>query len=98
MSPRIPDRVAMPKRDPSERVRSFEEVALGYTEEQAVAEANRCLRCKRPTCVKGCPVEIDIPGFVKLIAEGDFRGAVNRIKEKNVIRVVYEVIEVKFVV
>ncbi len=84
MSPRIPDRVAMPKRDPSERVRSFEEVALGYTEEQAVAEANRCLRCKRPTCVKGCPVEIDIPGFVKLIAEGDFRGAVNRIKEKNV--------------
>ncbi len=43
MSPRIPDRVPMPKRDPSERVRSFEEVALGYTEEQAVAEANRCL-------------------------------------------------------
>ena len=62
---------------------NFDEVALGYTEEQAVREAERCLQCKKTTCVDGCPVEIDIPGFINLVKQGDFLGAVRKIKEKN---------------
>lgn len=75
----------MPKQPPEERRRNFNEVALGYSEEQAVAEAKRCLQCKKPLCVSECPVEIDIPGFIRLIAEGDFKGAIRLIKEKNVL-------------
>lgn len=73
----------MPEQDPKVRVTNFEEVPLGYTEEQAVAEARRCIMCKKPACVDGCPVEIDIPGFIHLIAEGDFIGAARKLKEKN---------------
>ncbi len=65
----------MPVQDPKIRRRNFEEVALGYTEEQAVDEANRCLNCKNKPCVSGCPVSIDIPEFISKIKERDFLGA-----------------------
>jgi glutamate synthase (NADPH/NADH) small chain len=77
------NRRAMPKQQPFERIKNFEEVALGYTEELAVEEASRCLSCKRPFCVEGCPVAIDIPGFVKCIAERDFAGGIKKIKATN---------------
>ncbi|MCD6571177.1 MAG: NADPH-dependent glutamate synthase [Deltaproteobacteria bacterium] len=73
----------MPEQDPKVRARNFDEVPLGYTPETAKEEALRCIQCKNPTCIEGCPVEIDIPGFIKLVAEGDFLGAARKIKEKN---------------
>ncbi|MBN2563644.1 MAG: NADPH-dependent glutamate synthase [Phycisphaerae bacterium] len=73
----------MPKQEPFERVKNFDEVALGYTEELAVEEASRCLGCKKPLCVGGCPVAIDIPGFIKCIVDGDFAGGIKKIKETN---------------
>jgi glutamate synthase (NADPH/NADH) small chain len=75
--------VPMPKQKPEVRRHNFNEVALGYTEEQAIEEASRCLQCPKPQCVPGCPVEIDIPAFIKLIREGKFDEAVKKIKEKN---------------
>ncbi len=75
--------VPMPKQDPKRRIHNFNEVALGYTEEQAVAEAERCLQCADPPCTKACPVEIDIPAFIKLIKERKFDEATRKIKEKN---------------
>ena len=72
-----------PEQDPKLRVRNFQEVSYGYDSELAVAEASRCLQCKKPTCVDGCPVGVDIPGFVKLVAAGDFAGAARLIREKN---------------
>ena len=74
-----PPRVPMPERPAAERARDFDEVPLGYTPEQAQVEASRCLLCKKPQCIAGCPVGIDIPGFVKLIAEGRFEEAADRI-------------------
>ncbi len=74
-----PPRVPMPERPASERVRDFDEVPLGYTADQARVEAGRCLLCKKPQCITGCPVGIDIPGFVKLIVEGKFEEAADRI-------------------
>jgi glutamate synthase (NADPH/NADH) small chain len=74
---------SMPKQKPEERRKNFDEVALGYTEEQARAEANRCLQCAKPQCVTGCPVEICIPDFVKLLKEGKYEEAIAKIKEKN---------------
>ena len=65
----------MPVQDPNVRNKNFREVALGYTEEQAVDEANRCLSCKNKPCVGGCPVSIDIPEFISKIKEKDFEGA-----------------------
>ncbi len=76
-------RQKMPEQDPRERIYSFDEVARGYSEEMAVSEAERCLNCKKPQCVQGCPVEIDILGFLSKIKEKDFQGAVSLIKEKN---------------
>ena len=73
----------MPKQTPEERIRNFNEVALGFTPELAVEEAIRCLQCKKPQCVAGCPVEINIPGFISKIAEGDFKGGIRVMKEKN---------------
>jgi len=73
----------MPKLRVEERGRYFKEVALGYTEEQARAEAVRCLHCKVPRCVEGCPVNIDIPAFIEFIREGKFDEAIKKIKEKN---------------
>lgn len=76
-------RVPMPKLPLEERIKSFKEVALGYTEEQAIAEASRCLQCEKPLCVEGCPVGIDIPLFIRHIAEGDFESAIEVIRERN---------------
>jgi glutamate synthase (NADPH/NADH) small chain len=73
----------IPARDPEERARCFEEVALGFDEQTAREEAERCIQCKRPLCVDGCPVAIDIPGFIKKIAEGDFAGAIAAIRATN---------------
>ncbi|MEW5807746.1 MAG: NADPH-dependent glutamate synthase [Acidobacteriota bacterium] len=71
--------------DPKVRSRNFEEVNLGLDDESAVMEANRCIQCKKPKCIDGCPVLIDIPAFIKMIAERDFLGAIRKIKEKNVL-------------
>lgn len=65
----------MPTQDPKVRSRNFDEVALGYSKEQALDEAQRCLNCKHKPCVSGCPVAIDIPGFIEKIRENDFTGA-----------------------
>ena len=73
----------MPKQEPVERVRNFDEVALGYTPELAREEAARCLRCKKPGCVDGCPVGIDIPGFIGSVADGDFGAAIRTVKQTN---------------
>ena len=79
----IPKKMPMPEQQPAERIHNFNEVPYGYTPEQAIAEARRCIECKRPLCMGGCPVEIDIPGFLKLISEGDFQGAINLIHAAN---------------
>jgi len=76
-------RQAMPEQSPQTRRRNFKEVPLGYTEELAVKEAERCLQCKKPLCVEGCPVAIDIPGFIKRIKEGGFTKSVYKIWERN---------------
>lgn len=65
------------------RARNFDEVALGYTAEMARTEAARCLQCKKAPCIAGCPVGIDIPAFIRLIREGDFTGALRKIRERN---------------
>lgn len=65
----------MPEQSPEERIKNFSEVALGYTEEQAIDEAKRCLNCKNKPCVTGCPVQIDIPAFIAEVAEGRFEEA-----------------------
>ncbi len=65
----------MPEQDPNVRNKNFQEVALGYTKEQAIDEANRCLNCKKRPCIEGCPVNISIPDFIAKVAEGDFEGA-----------------------
>jgi len=73
----------MPTQKPDVRRRNFSEVALGYSEEEAVSEAQRCLQCKKPGCVEGCPVQVQIPQFIKRIAERDVEGAIKIIKETN---------------
>ncbi len=78
-------RQEMPSQNPEVRSHNFEEVNLGYTKELAQREAQRCLQCKSPACVKGCPVNIKIDQFIKLIAHGDFTGAARKIKEDNVL-------------
>ena len=75
--------VEMPKQKPKERVKNFNEVALGYSEEQAIEEANRCLQCIKPQCVGGCPVEVPIPEFIKCLQERKYAEAIAKIKEKN---------------
>jgi len=77
------NRVDMPKQPPEERRHNFEEVALGYSAEQAEAEAKRCLQCKKPTCIRGCPVGVDIPEFIKAIRDGDMHLALRTLKRKN---------------
>lgn len=76
-------RVEMRRQDPQVRRRNFDEVALGYTPEEAVREASRCLQCKKPYCVEGCPVNVRIPEFIKCIRDGDVRQALKVIKETN---------------
>lgn len=78
-----PTRVPMPEQEPNIRNKNFEEVAIGYTEELAIEEANRCINCKHRPCVNGCPVNVAIPDFIARIREGDFAGAYATIKESN---------------
>jgi glutamate synthase (NADPH/NADH) small chain len=77
------NRVDMPKQDPEVRARNFDEVALGYDAEMALNEANRCIQCPRRPCVEGCPVSIDIPGFINAISESNMPDAVRILKDKN---------------
>jgi glutamate synthase (NADPH/NADH) small chain len=76
-------RATMPEQDPKVRAHNFDEVPHGLTAEQAITEASRCIECKRAPCIKGCPVEVDIPGFIDLIIQEDFAGAARKIKETN---------------
>ena len=73
----------MPEQEPNVRNRNFKEVSLGYTEEMAINEAKRCLNCKKPLCVSGCPVNIRIPEFISKVAEGDFQAAYEIITSTN---------------
>ena len=73
----------MPRRSVGHRVRCFEEVALGISEDVALKEAARCLQCKSPRCVTGCPVQVDIPAFIKLVKEKNYGQAIGKIREKN---------------
>jgi glutamate synthase (NADPH/NADH) small chain len=75
--------VPVQKQDPKERGHNFNEVSLGYTEEQALREASRCLSCPKPQCVTGCPVGISIPDFIRLIKGKNYDQAVKKVKEKN---------------
>jgi len=81
--PLIKEKTKMKEQDPKKRIKNFHEVALGYSLEDALKEASRCLQCKDSPCVRGCPVNIEIPAFIKLIKEGKFDDAIKKIKEKN---------------
>jgi glutamate synthase (NADPH/NADH) small chain len=72
-------------RNPAKRIKDFKEVALGLTERQAVKEANRCLQCKKPKCIEGCPVGIDIPKFISFVKEKDYLGGLRVIREFNML-------------
>ncbi len=80
-----PQKTKMREQPPKERIHNFEEVPYGYSVEEAVAEASRCIQCKKPTCVQGCPVEINIPEFIRLIKEGDLRNSIRVLKKTNVL-------------
>ena len=73
----------MPEQDPQVRARNFKEVTLGYTAEMAIEEAGRCLKCKNPKCVEGCPVNVRIPEFIAKVQEGDFKAAYEIISSTN---------------
>ena len=83
MADMSPNKVKMPEQLPTVRNKNFEEVALGYTAEMAMSEANRCLACKNKPCVSGCPVNVQIPEFISLVAKGDFKAAYEKISETN---------------
>jgi glutamate synthase (NADPH) small chain len=76
-------RTPMPQQDPKARAKNFKEVAEGYSEEDALLEASRCLQCRNPRCIRGCPVEIDIKEFIRLITEKKFGESLEKIREKN---------------
>ena len=76
-------RNAMPEQPADIRNKNFEEVALGYTKEMAIDEAQRCLNCPKPRCVEGCPVNVEIPKFIKAVAEENFAEAIKILKRKN---------------
>jgi glutamate synthase (NADPH/NADH) small chain len=78
-------RQSMPEQKPEIRRTNFNEVPLGYDEQTAITEADRCIKCKVPHCIDGCPVNIDIPGFLELITRGEFAAAARKIKETNVL-------------
>ena len=75
--------IPMPRQDPKKRAKNFNEVALGYSAEQAKAEATRCIQCPKSPCIAGCPVDIDIPGFITAIGEDNMPEAVRILKDKN---------------
>lgn len=76
-------RTPMSEQDPGVRISNFDEVPFGYTPEQARQEAARCMQCKKPVCICGCPVGVDIPGFLQLVADGEFAAAARLIKSRN---------------
>jgi glutamate synthase (NADPH/NADH) small chain len=78
-----PKHINMREQAPEDRIHNFKEVPFGYSEEEAMGEAKRCLQCKKPLCVTGCPVNVKIPEFVKLIVDGDYSAAARKIKETN---------------
>lgn len=78
-------RHGMKEQGPGDRVKNFKEVPFGYTEDEAVEEALRCIQCKNPVCIAGCPVEVDIPKFINQIANGDFEGAIATMKSTNLL-------------
>jgi glutamate synthase (NADPH/NADH) small chain len=80
-----PKRTPMKEQAPEVRRHNFDEVPYGYTPEEAIQEAKRCLKCKKPSCVQGCPVQVDIPGFISQIAEGNFLEAMRVMKRTNVL-------------
>ncbi len=83
MADMSPNKIPMPEQEPLIRNKNFDEVALGYTEEMAVAEAKRCLNCKNPLCVTGCPVNVQIPDFISLISKGNYKAAYEKIAETS---------------
>ena len=76
-------RQPMPEQAPEVRAKNFDEVPFGLGREAAIKEAERCLQCKKPSCVAGCPVEVDIPGFIKLLKEGEFAKSIRKVWERN---------------
>lgn len=76
-------RQPMPEQPAQVRRKNFDEVPYGLSPEAAMKEAERCLQCKKPACVPGCPVEVDIPGFINLIREGDFKGSIRKLWARN---------------
>jgi glutamate synthase (NADPH/NADH) small chain len=81
----IPHKTPIPEQEPKKRSRNFDEVSLGYSPELAIQEAGRCLDCPKPACISGCPVQVPIPRFIKLVKEGKFKEALNTIKEANLL-------------
>jgi len=79
------DRTAMPVQEPAQRIRNFDEVAIGYGMDEALIESERCLMCPTPSCVPACPVHIDIPGFIQKIVDKDFRGAYDILSDANLL-------------
>ena len=75
----------MPSQAPEVRIGNLDEVAVGYSEDQARLEALRCTQCKKRPCIMGCPVRIDIPGFIQHIADGEFQSAIDVIKESSLL-------------
>jgi len=75
----------MPEQDPQARAKNLSEVAIGYSKEQALTEAKRCLNCKKPSCIDGCPVRINIPEFIEYIADGELQSAIDTIKETSLL-------------
>ena len=78
-------KVPVAEQDPKERATNFKEVCLGYTKEEAMEEAARCINCKNAQCMKGCPVSINIPGFIEQVKLGDFEKAYEIIDRKSVV-------------
>src|SRR5450756_2467254 len=85
----MPNRVPVRRQEPDERIKNFREVALGYDSVEAKREAERCLECKKPKCVGGCPVNIDIPKFVTEVRDGDVSGAVKTLKAENLLSLIH---------
>ena len=80
-----PKKTPMREQPPKERIKNYAEVPFGYSPEEAVTEAQRCIQCKKPKCIDGCPVEIDIPGFIDYISQKKFKEGINLLKEKNIL-------------
>lgn len=80
-----PTKTPMREQPASKRVRNYDEVPYGYSPREAMLEADRCLMCKKPKCIDGCPVEIDIPGFIRFIQENNFKDGISLLKEKNIL-------------